>query len=220
MRYLVLFLVFVTLSLARENPFIPSDINNSNLTSTNINTNAPSFDPKSVHFPSNTMELQKAVFFYKTLQGEIKQQTIDINSSFDPKSELRIEVIPPGSMSLQDALETLKIVPKVNQTMENPIKTFKFENNLLVELYNKKFQIITQDKLKQSYFIEQENKLVFDFEKNKADYGTKTIFADDKLIKKIIFGSHGSSYRIVFELNRASKYEVVKIENGIKVNLN
>ena len=220
MKYLALFFALLTLGLARENPFIPSDINSSNLTSTNISTNSPSFEPKSVHFPSNTMELQKAVFFYKTLQGEIKQKIVDINSSFDAKNEIRIEVIPPGGASLQETLETLKIVPKVNQTMENPIKTFKFENNLEVELYNKKIQIITADKLKQSYFIKQENKLVFDFQKDKADYGTKTVFADDKLIKKIAFGSHGSSYRIVFELAKPSKYEIIKIEDGIKINLN
>ena len=83
MRFIYIILVFCTCLFARENPFMPSNINESNLQSSNIVDRLPPFTPKVFNFPKSAKDINRIVIYYKNITGDMKRQVIEVNESFN-----------------------------------------------------------------------------------------------------------------------------------------
>lgn len=83
MRFLYIILVFCACLFARENPFMPSNINESNLQSSNIVDRLPPFTPKVFSFPKSARDIDRIVIYYKNITGDLKREVIEVNESFN-----------------------------------------------------------------------------------------------------------------------------------------
>lgn len=232
MRYLVA-LFTLTILFARENPFIPGEINNSDLYSTNITTNATSkFTTQNINFPSDARELEKIVFYYKDVQGEIKKKVVDINASFDWKDNFILKTqenperiaTPKLDVSVTtnttQAIETQQI-KKLSSKQKSAIKSFGFQNRIRFDIFDDKIVFFTSDKKIQDYLTIDKSKIVLDFAKTEGDFKTKSIKADAAYLKQIVFGSHGKHYRAVLWIDKIQNYKINQISNdGYEISFN
>lgn len=198
MRNLILVLFAISLG-ARENPFIPSDVNTSIMITTNLIQNAPAFTPKTFSFPSDARELTRAVFYYKSLDGSIKEQILDINSSFDWHDEFVLKNIEP-EMPTKSGLKD----------------SFKF-NDSEFKIYNNTVVILTKDEKIRDFIINKPDKIVIDFKNSKSNFKTYTKPINKFPIKSIVFGSHDGYYRVVLQLDGNYKYSIDQTKDGYNV---
>ena len=87
---------------ARENPFLPTDINVNDINTSNIGSSVPPFSSTSLHLPSSARELVKVVLIYKSIDGSEHSQVQDAEFSIDWRDEfvLSRRVAPKISTNL------------------------------------------------------------------------------------------------------------------------
>lgn len=98
-------LIFSAIALtleARENPFLPTDINVNDINTSNIGSSLPPFSSTSLHLPSSARELVKVVLIYKSIDGSEHSQVQDAEFSIDWRDEfvLSRRVAPKISTNL------------------------------------------------------------------------------------------------------------------------
>ncbi|TWO18164.1 AMIN domain-containing protein [Campylobacter hyointestinalis] len=226
-RFLIL-LVFASIFYGRENPFLPSDINETDMVASNVIESAPPFETKIIKFPSDARELSHAVFYYKSIDGNIKQKIIDINGSFDWHDEfvLRNQANPNKSATkiLDVSVTSKPDIKKENVNIglnttkapkiEPPLKNVNFSKLVKFDIYNSKINIFTKDEKIRDFIIDQPNKIVIDFKKPKTRLNTKTLKVDVGAVKKITFGSHEEFYRVVIWLDGNYYYGIRQSDGG------
>lgn len=221
--------------VARENPFVPNDINVTTMDSTNINQNAPKLDKVVAKFPSDARELVSATFSYKSIDGSIKQKSIDINASFDWHDDIIIssqspvtnEATPALDVSVtttdektkqaaakQTAPKPLSMPPKI----EPPLKSVSFMDLIKFDIFDSKIEIINKDQLIRDFIINKPDKIVIDFKKN-SQFNTKTIQVGKGPLKKAIIGAHKNYYRVVLFLDGNYHYDIRQSGNGYTITL-
>ena len=212
--------------LARENPFVPDDINATTLNSTNISQNSPKLDKIIAKFPSDARELVSATFNYKSIDGSIKQNSIDINASFDWHDDIIISSQSPVTNETTTDEQTKqaaakKVAPKplsVPPKIEPPLDSVSFMDFIKFDIFNSKIEIINQDRLIRDFIINKPDKIVMDFNKN-SEFNTQTIKVHKGPLKKITIGAHKGYYRVVLFLDGNYHYGLRQSGNGYTLTL-
>ncbi|MCR8697075.1 MULTISPECIES: AMIN domain-containing protein [Campylobacter] len=221
--------------LARENPFVPDDINVTTLDSTNVSENAPKLDRVIAKFPSDARELVSATFSYKSIDGSIKQKIVDINASFDWHDDIIISSQSPVTTQATPALDVsvtttdeqtkqavakqaapkpLSVPPKI----EPPLKSVSFMDFIKFDIFNSKIEIISSDEMIRDFIINKPDKIVMDFSRS-SDFTTKTIKIDKGPLKKATIGAHKGYYRVVLFLDGNYHYAIRQSGNGYTLTL-
>lgn len=230
----LIFLATLSFLCARENPFVPSDVNTTNLQSSNIIANAEFYKTQFIKFPSDARELQKVVFFYKTSSGEIKQKELEVGASFDWRDEFVLKVQENSSKTASAKFDvsvttapSVKVdqnaqlistqTPPLEPKIEPPLKSAVLGKRIKFDIYKNKINIFTKDKKIRDFATDIPNKVAIDFSKNDKDFVTKNIDIDVGELKKITFGSHDKFYRAVFSFKKAHKYEIKEISGGFEL---
>lgn len=224
----LVFFATCALLFARENPFLPGELNDLNLQSSNVVSNAKEYESQIIKFPSDARELKKIVFFYKTSSGEIKQKELVVGASFDWRDEfeLKIRENPAKSASAkfdvsvttapvkseQNAQKTAPVELKI----EPPLKSFSYGERAKFSVYKNKIVIFTKDKLKRSFTTALPSKIAIDF-RAEVDLATKSIAVDSQKVKKVTFGSHDGFYRAVIAFKARTKYQIQATKDGFEV---
>ena len=226
MKRVILLASCVMVLLARENPFVPDDINATTLNSTNISQNSPKLDKIIAKFPSDARELVSATFNYKSIDGSIKQNSIDINASFDWHDDIIISSQSPVTNETTTDEQTKqaaakKVAPKplsVPPKIEPPLDSVSFMDFIKFDIFNSKIEIINQDRLIRDFIINKPDKIVMDFNKN-SEFNTQTIKVHKGPLKKITIGAHKGYYRVVLFLDGNYHYGLRQSGNGYTLTL-
>ena len=226
MKRVILLASCAMVLLARENPFVPDDINATTLNSTNISQNSPKLDKIIAKFPSDARELVSATFNYKSIDGSIKQNSIDINASFDWHDDIIISSQSPVTNETTTDEQTKeatakKAAPKplsVPPRIEPPLDSVSFMDFIKFDIFNSKIEIINQDRLIRDFIINKPDKIVMDFNKN-SEFNTQTIKVHKGPLKKITIGAHKGYYRVVLFLDGNYHYGLRQSGNGYTLTL-
>lgn len=226
MKRVILLASCVMVLLARENPFVPDDINATTLNSTNISQNSPKLDKIIAKFPSDARELVSATFNYKSIDGSIKQNSIDINASFDWHDDIIIssqspvtnETTTDGQTKQATAKKAAPKLLSVPPKIEPPLDSVSFMDFIKFDIFNSKIEIINQDRLIRDFIINKPDKIVMDFNKN-SEFNTQTIGVYKGPLKKITIGAHKGYYRVVLFLDGNYHYGLRQSGNGYTLTL-
>ncbi|ASM37852.1 MAG: AMIN domain-containing protein [Campylobacter sputorum] len=239
MRKILLICVFIVCIIyARENPFLPIDEANSSLVTTNVNLNAKPFDRKIFNLPNDAREIDRVVIYYKSVDGSIKEKTVDINSSINWKDGLSLSVVKAPEPSTTPVLDisvtkssnsgkkmdeqitsdSIKTEILNERNISNsiipnivvPLKTITFKNLIRLDVHTKSIKFVTNDTLINDFKVDGQNKIAIDFSRKKASFKTKVLDISCGIFKNATFGAHGKFYRVVISLDKNYKYELLK----------
>lgn len=238
-KILLIYACAICIIYGRENPFLPSEEINSSIQTTNINLNAKPFDRKIFNMPNDSREIDRVVIYYKSLDGSIKEKTVDINASINWKDSLSLNVVKspePASTPILD-ISVTKTASEDNQKMDAqetnissnskitnetnvtdsivpnivvPSKTVTFKNLLRLDVFTKSIKFVTNDALLTHFKVEGQNKIAIDFSHPKSNFKTQTLDISCGIFKNATFGAHGKFYRVVLSLDNGYKYELSK----------
>jgi len=185
MRLLFIFMSIVL--FARENPFVPVNINNNkNLIKKQY------FQKTKIILPSDARVLKNIIFKYQTLTGQIKTTDFPINKEIDWHN------------------------PIILSTNQVYIPTTKVKIGFL-KMYIKKHKllILTKNKIVRNFFLVSPFRYVIDFQadKNFLTFNKKI----DTFIKKVVLGNHKNFYRVVLYLDGKYKINIKKDKKGYLV---
>ena len=235
MKKIILISSCVLALVARENPFTPDDINVTTLDSTNISENPPKLSRVVAKFPSDAREIVTATFSYKSVDGNIKQKSIDINASFDWHDDIIILSQPPVSSEATPSLDVsvtttdeqtkqaaakqatpkpLSVLPKI----EPPLKSIAFMDFIKFDIFASKIEIITKDQMFRDFIINKPDKIVMDFKRG-SEFSTQNIKVQKGPLKKATIGAHKDYYRVVLSLDGNYHYAIRQSGNGYTLTL-
>ena len=230
------------LALGRENPFAPSSDINASMASSNVVENLPPFEKQNFKFPADSRNFISVTLKYKSIDGSIKEKTVDINKSISWQDEFSIDkiavpvVAPKSDVSVtKEELKAVEsAVPKpteLNMTAQEPLKDIVIKplektgpqkqiayKQTKFEIYPMQIKIFTTDEKLKDYSISKGTKVVIDFA-SQTDANTRKDELDCGAFKTALFGSHGKFYRVVFDLDGSYKHAIEKTQDGYLLKL-
>ena len=231
------------LALGRENPFAPSSELNANTASTNVVENLPPFEKQSFKFPADARNFISVTLKYKSLDGSIKEKTVDINKSISWQDEFLLSKIavpvvvekPDVSVTKEEPkAAAIDVAPKPaerNMTTQEPLRDIVIKplektgpqkqityKQTKFEIYPMQIKInfLCRDSILAA--ISKGTKVVIDFA-SQTDVNTRKDELDCGAFKTALFGSHGKFYRVVFDLDGSYKHEIEKTQDGYLLKL-
>ncbi len=216
-RILRVFLIFISLLYAEENPF---------KTEKNVTlVSPPDFQKEEFKFNSSARILKSIVFNYINLDGSEEKLNIDVNKSIDwhdtyivarfkspdPSKILDVSVTIPEKNSSNQESSTIANV-------EMPLQFAKIYDFISYALYKNKIKLNTSDEMISDFSVGNPSKIILDFRSNSIN-PTKNIRLRDSIFKRIDFGSHKGYYRLVIYLDGIYNYNIQKDATGYMVNL-
>ena len=97
------------------------------------------------------------------------------------------------------------------------LKTLNYQNIRLLFREGSVY-VETKDKILKHFSLKKPSSIVIDF-KSKSDFASKRDLVGKGGFRKVEIGAHGSSYRVVFRLDKRSKYRVEKKRYGYLITL-
>ena len=232
------------LALGRENPFAPSSELNANTASTNVVENLPPFEKQSFKFPADARNFISVTLKYKSVDGSVKEKTVDVNKSILWQDEFLLSKIavpvvvekPDVSVTKEESkMAAIDVAPRpsernmtslpLNDVVIKPLepeaksapKEIKYKKTIF-EIGKDRVKIATKDAKIKDYSISGGKRVVIDFASSVDSY-TKKYELDCGAFKTALFGSHGSFYRVVFDLDGSYKHSVEKTQDGYLLKL-
>ena len=230
------------LALGRENPFAPSSDINASMASSNVVENLPPFEKQNFKFPADSRNFISVTLKYKSIDGSIKEKTVDINKSISWQDECSIDKIAVPVVAPKSDVSVTKEEPKavesaapkpteLNMTAQEPLKDIVIKplektgpqkqiayKQTKFEIYPMQIKIFTTDEKLKDYSISKGTKVVIDFA-SQTDANTRKDELDCGAFKTALFGSHGKFYRVVFDLDGSYKHAIEKTQDGYLLKL-
>lgn len=218
-RVLLVVLLLIGVSYARENPFFPAKGGKEMPYTSNKNRSLPGFNKATLSLPSQARVIQKVTVEYKCLDGSVEQKSIELQNSVD--WHLPIVISQNYAIDVQDTkLQTGKNTQKtdINKRQKN-FKKFAYFKYATFYSSGKKLKIITKDKIIRNFMLVNPHRIVIDF---KRDTSLKTYTKHNKntIFKKIKIGNHSGYYRVVIELDGQYRFKKRSLSHGYLFILN
>lgn len=208
----LLFLLFYTLSNAKDNPF------DNNIEKKDDFVSLNPFQRQDFTFNSDARILKNIIITYINLDGSEEQMTLDIYRSInwnDTYSIIKAKI--PNATPILDVSVTVPSEKKQEENnttinVETPLYSSEIYNFLSLGVYNNKINIKTQDKMLRNLSIGDPSKIIVDFAKQQ-NFNTKTLQVNTANVRKVVFGSHKGYYRLVIYLKGKYAYKYSNAEN-------
>ncbi len=208
MRFWVIFGIVLATLVARENPFLPTDINATSVISANTISKAPAFEPVEVAFDSDMRELLSVSFTYKSIDGSIKEKVVDINASLNWQEPLLIGAA---------ASEPHKTYIPARLDEVPPLGRERFKNLIEFRFYESHIDLLTRSELIRDFVIAKPDKIVIDFRHPKPTFASKSFAARYGVATDISIGAHDGFYRVVISLNGKYRHAIRTIGEGYRI---
>lgn len=201
MRYLIFIALFLSLSTARENPFIP-DNSQQNFQSTDSKSKKDPLDVVSITLPTSAREVKKVAITYKNIDGTLAVKEVPLDNIIDWRYPIKI--------TQADAMK--KILRRYFK-----LRDFEFfiDSNLL--------SISTKRVLVRDFLVASPLSVVLDFKRDKDT--TKDGLYEGEFdaglpyFSKVLLQTHGEFYRVILQLDGQSVYSLKKKANSYEITI-
>jgi len=200
---MLLFLLFITFSFARENPFVPIVSPEGGFSAKEATNVDSTFSKETIQLPSSARKLIKVTVEFQNIDGSIDKMEKSVDKEIDWHYPVLIT---------QTTNKNIEIAPKTTKQNER-IKALDF---ISFEIDNNILKIHTQDKMLRDFSITAPSKIVIDFNSNRA-FSTKTIPTGAAIFKDIAIGNHKGFYRVAIELDGVYRYAITLKDYGVEV---
>ncbi len=195
------FFLLITLN-ARENPFFPSKGEKDIPITSNENRTLPYLKRATITLPSHARVINKVTVEYKSLDGSISHESIDLENSID--WHLPIFVSQNYTQS------------EIEQNV--PAKKLKFKKIAFIKYASfyasgKTLKVTTNDKVIRDFLLVEPHRIVVDFKRD-TDMKSYTKNVKSSIFSKIKIGNHSGYYRAVIELDGYYTYKMKKVSDG------
>ena len=218
-RVLLVMLLLLSVSGARENPFFPAKGERDMPYTSNKDRTLPPLQRATLSLPSQARIIQKVTVEYKCLDGSIEQKSIELQNSVDWHlpifiSQSYVKTEAENKPEIKHLTKKPKRTKKKNSFKK--IASFQYGN---FYASSKTLKIVTNDKILRKFMLVDPHRIVIDFNR---DTSLKTYTKQNKnsIFKKIRIGNHSKYYRVVIELDGEYRYKMKKIPNGYMFVLN
>ena len=208
-RVLLVLLLLLTVSTARENPFFPAEGEKDMPYTSNEDRTLPPLKRATLSLPSQARVIKKVTIEYKSLDGSIEQKSIELQNSVDWHLPIFISQSYIGDTQ-EPKQENKTPSRKVRQKSFKKIASFKYGSFFAS---SKTLKIITDDKIIRNFMLVEPHRIVIDFDRD-TSLKTYTKINKNSIFKKIRIGNHAGYYRVVVELDGQYRLKKKKISNG------
>jgi len=212
-KVVILLSIFISSSLARENPFFSTGNEVMPVTS-NINMGLEPLKRATITLPSTARTIQNVTIKYKNLDGSQETKSINLNNSVDWHLPIFISQSYAGvtpRTNLSTPSKTLKRSKSYKKILSHSSISF-YENN-------KALKIFTHTKLIRNFMLVNPHRVVMDFKYTKEMKALTKKIKYKSIYKKIRIGNHKGYYRVVIELDGPYTYKLNPIKNGYLIKL-
>ena len=238
-KILWLFLSFVVILEARENPFETQMSPQIVGQTTQIKDERTDFQTASITLPSSARILKSASVTFQNLDGSISEEIIGIEQNVDwhlplilssqkketppspspvilPETKKMVEkkVVSAPAPTLETESATKKTI-SLNSSTEN---SFKLNDDLSFFINQNEITIFTKELKVRDFLIADPYKIVVDFKKVNT-YGTKTLEFQKAPFVSATLGSHDGFYRIALLLDGHYRYDLRAFNGGYIIKL-
>jgi len=210
MKKIVSVLLTLSLSLiARENPFFPSEGEVDIPITSNQIKRLPPLKRATLKLPSSARSVESVTIRYKTLDGDIKEQTANLQNSID----WHLPIFISQSMDTQNSKSSIK---KVSHKKFHKMLSLKY-----ISLYDKdkELKIVTKDTMIRNFTMVEPHRIIMDF---KRDIDMRSYFSKIDSKRRFVsarVGNHMGYYRVVVTLDGEYIYSVSKTTDGYLVTI-
>jgi len=194
---------------ARENPFFPSQGEIDIPMSSNQVQDVPELKRATLKLPSSARIIESITIKYKTLDGDIKEQTEVLQNSID----WHLPVFISQNMQTEDKKKSFS---KHSHKNFHKILSLKY-----ISLYEnaKEMKVITKDKLMRHFIMVEPHRIVMDFKRDIDIRSHKSDINPNRRFISARIGNHTGYYRVVVELDGEYVYKISRIKDGYLVSI-
>jgi hypothetical protein len=208
-QFLFLFLSFVALLDARENPFFPVKGEDDVSITSNQVQQIPPLKQVSVTLPSTARVLETITLSYKNLDGSISEKKVILHNSIDWHLPLFLSQHYNSNSS------------NTNKRQSKTSSMRLFAKLSFIKFYQKGklLKIVTHDKLLRNFLLVKPHRIVCDFQRDVDIRSYEKRAPKGSVFTKVRLGTHDGYYRIVIELDGYYKYKIRKYKNYYTIEL-
>lgn len=235
MKKTALFLSFLSLLVARDNPFLPVKHYNSPTQQESITQ----FSKYEFSLPANAKIIENIVINYINIDGSIKSLKLDINQSFDwhdsflisrvkskepqlealPKQNIKQEIKQEETLSKQnDEAKEIKQTIEEKKTIDEKFDSFDIFDLVSIKYNQNDVYVSSSSRVLRYFTLPNPERVVIDFEKT-IGYKPQTIKMQNSYFSKVVLGSHNGFFRLVFFPDAKYNIEVAQEPQGVKISI-
>ncbi len=203
-------LIITSVTLARENPFFPSEgVKDLPITS-NTENRRPQLKRSAMTLPDSARILKQVTVKYQNLDGSLETKSISLDHNVDWHVPIFV------SQSYSNNKVTSK--PK-KKSLKTTQKIHKISDFINFSIIKNSITLLTKDKLLRNFMLINPHRVVLDFERD-TGFKSKNITLKSKPFTMIKYGNHSNYYRIVIALDGKYRYKLRRYNDKIIINLN
>lgn len=135
------------------------------------------------------------------IQGEIEQKV---------KKVEKIEKAKKHTQNSQNLSKFNQISKKSDKKLQKFTKNIALGNFFSAQINENFIKISTKNELFRHFALKDENKIAFDFKREKTYFYTKKEALNGEIIKSIALGSHENFYRFAIKLDKNRAYKITQ----------
>ncbi len=202
-------LIVVSLLLARENPFFPSEGMKDLPISSNIVSKRPQLERAAITLPDSARILKQVTIKYQNLDGSLESKSITLDHNVDWHIPLFIsQSYGSSSNTLTKQSHAIKKTPSLQSL--TPFVQYA--------LYNKSIELHSNDTVIRDFILVNPHRVVIDFKRNSSER-SKTVPLHHAPFRAIKYGNHGTYYRVVIVLDGKYRYNILKNRGIVRISL-
>lgn len=234
---ILLCLCMISLTHARENPFVASQEPSGKTTQLLLKKNE--FNSTKLTLPSSARVLKSVSVVFQNLDGSINEEVVGIDQDVDWHYPLVLSIQKPllqeVPLSPAPAISTPKAPDKnssktlsvnvpptyVQETTLKPAGRMTLDTGISIEVIDAyRIRIYTPHTKLRDFMVTAPYKIAIDFEKKGQNpFATKSTKIAKPPFISAMLGNHDGFYRIAITLDGHYRYDVVRTEDGYMVNL-
>lgn len=203
-RLLLIAMLLVTMSVARENPFFSAEGTKALPVSTNKIKVMEPLQRAAINLPGSARVIKQVTVEYQNLDGSLAKKSISLDQSVDWHLPIFISqtfTTDERPAQKRDAYSAKDFALVADFDV---ISFYQSGNDL---------RIVTKDEMMRHFMLIDPHRIAIDY-RHDGSFSTVSKKIDAKPFKKVRLGNHDGYYRVVIMLDGQYKYKIKEEMNG------